>query len=514
MSTSKTKPVRLPYAGSTTAGAGPRSGRMLGWTATAAIIAAILIMIGSGLVRASWMPPPLPMPKPGPPWELSTHVSDKIIIGGLWIAALLAIGGVVAALVAARRGMPVPIKTLVVAAFIGVIALTVLPPIGSTDVLDYAVYGQIAALGHSPYVMTPLQYRELVHLRFEVPLSWNRDPSVYGPLATGQELLAAKIAGVSLAKTTFWLKLMNTIGFAAVAYAADRIFRRDRAARLRAHLLWTVNPLVIWSVIAAGHIDLISAAIGVAGVLITDRWNTARPVLRGLAAGLCVGAAADIKIDYLLFALAVGWALARKPRELLAAAAGVIVVLVPSYAAVGLPAIKAIANRSTMGFGYGFYGFFLHHLGITLNAAVPVAMVLILPVMVLALLRIPAGFAERSAVRAALALSLAAWLVWPHQFAWYSVMIIVALVFYPASRLDWIAVAWIGVLTFADIPGLGAAPDRRLAHWILDIQYQNLTHVMPLVMMFALAALVVMCFNGKWNVVRSSGPAGLPSSVP
>jgi hypothetical protein len=510
MSTSNTKPVRLPNAESATADPGTAAtaatkggGRLLGWAATVAIVASILLMIGSGLLRASWMPPPLAMPHPGPPWELTTHISDKVIIVGLWIAAVLATAGVFGGLVAVRRGLTVPIRTLIVAVFIGAVVLILLPPVGSTDILDYAVYGHIVALGHSPYVMTPLQYRNLVHLKFSVPLSWNRDPSVYGPLATGEQYLAAKIAGASLARTAFVLKVINAIAFVAVSYAADRIFRGDRAARLRAHLLWTVNPLIIWSVIAAGHIDLLSAAVGVAGLLIADRWTTASPVLRGLAAGLCVGAAADIKIDYLLFALAVAWALFEKPTELLAAGLGVIAVLVPSYAGVGLPAVKALANRSTMGFGYGFYGFFLHHLGISLKDAVPLALILILPVMVLALLRIPSGFTERSAVRAAVALSLAAWLVWPHQFAWYTVMVIVALVFYPASRLDWLALAWFAVVTFADIPGLGAAPDRHLAHWILDVQYQNLTHLMPLVMLVALICLIVWSFNGKWNVVRT-----------
>ena len=39
-----------------------------------------------------------------------------------------------------------------IAALTAVAVLVVLPPVGSTDALDYAVYGHIAALGHSPYV--------------------------------------------------------------------------------------------------------------------------------------------------------------------------------------------------------------------------------------------------------------------------------------------------------------------------------------------------------------------------
>ncbi len=499
MSTSNTKSAQMSHAASADTGSTGGS-RVLGWSAAAAIIVSILIMIGSSLLRKNWMPPPLTMPTVGPPWEMTEHFSKTVIIASLWVAALLATYGVIAGLVAVRRGAPVPIRTMVIAVFIGVIVLTVLPPVGSTDALDYAVYGHIAALGRSPYVFTPFQYRHLLHLKFSVPVDWEHDPSVYGPLATGEEWLAAKLGGASLARTAFWLKLINTIAFAAVAYVADRLFRDDRVGRLRAHLLWTVNPLIVWSVIAAGHIDLLAAAVGIAGLLIADRWTTGRPWLRGLLAGLCVGAAADIKIDYALFALAIVWSLRRRPRELLMALLGMVVVLVPSYAAVGLVAIKALANRSTMGFGYGFYGFFFHRLGVSLNDAVPAATVLIIPVMVLALLRIPDGYTKRSAVRAGVALSLAAWLVWPHQFAWYSVMIIVALMFYPASRIDWLAVAWLAVVTFADIPGIGGGPDKHLVVWLRQVQYQNLTHTMPLTMLIAIVCLIVWCFNGRWNV--------------
>jgi hypothetical protein len=501
MSTSNTKPAQLSHAESQAADSPPTGSRLLGWTAAGAILVSTLIMIGSDLLRGDWMPPRLTLPAIGPPWELSAHVSKTIIITSLWFAAALAAGGVVAGLVAVRRGRPLPARTLLVIAIIGVAALIVLPPVGSTDVLDYAVYGHIAAIGKSPYIFTPFQYQHLVHLKYSVPIDWNHDPSVYGPLATGEEYLAAKIAGTSLARTVFWLKLINGVAFFAVAYLVDRVFRSNRSARLRGHLLWTFNPLILWSVIAAGHIDVLSAAIGVAGLLIADRWVTGQPVLRGLLAGICVGAAADIKIDYAVFALAVAWAFRKKWRELLAAVLGAAVVLVPSYAAVGMHAVRALAKRSTMGFGYGFYGFFLHHLGFSLHYAVPIAEVLIVPVMLLALLRLPAGFQQDSAVRAAVALSLAILLVWPHQFAWYTVMVFVALLFYPASRVDWLALAWLSAVTFTDIPGLGSGADRHLKHWILDVQYQNLTHTMPLTMLIAIACLIVWCFNRRWNQV-------------
>ena len=151
MSGSRTTAAQLETAGQ--AGATPTEGvrpsRTLGRSATAAIIAALLMMIATGLLRRSWMPPVLPMPASGPPWELAVHVSARAVIAVLWAGGLLGAAGVVAGLIAARRGMPLRARTLMIAALTAVAVLVVLPPVGSTDALDYAVYGHIAALGHS-----------------------------------------------------------------------------------------------------------------------------------------------------------------------------------------------------------------------------------------------------------------------------------------------------------------------------------------------------------------------------
>jgi hypothetical protein len=501
-------------------------GRGLGWCATGAIIAALVIICGAGLLRSSWTPGHLALPVLGPPWELGARVPPKVVIVGLWIAELLAIAGVVAGLVAVRRGQPLPFRTLITAVIIGVAVLTVTPPAGSTDALDYAVYGHIAALGHSPYVMTPAQFRQLAHVRLSVPVGWEHVPSVYGPLATAEQLAAAKIAGSSLARTVFVLKLFDAIAFGAIALAADKLLRADRASRLRAHLLWTANPLILWSVIAAGHLDVLAAAFGLAGVLILDRRVAGNPLLRAFAAGLCIGAAVDIKADYALFGLGAAWALRRKPGQLLAAAGGAVAILLPSYAAAGLPAVKALANRAG-GRRYGLYGWFFHKLEVRgLHDVLPLAVLLLIPLAWLLLQRLPAS--DRPALRAALALSVAWLFVWPHQFAWYSVMIFCVLVFYPASRLDWLVLAWFGAMTIADSPGLGAGGARKLGHLLTVIQKDNLYRMAPLVMLIIVIAAAVLCITRRWHaastlcshacarrlVWREGGRAGMATGKP
>jgi hypothetical protein len=484
--------------------------------ATAAIIVAVIMMVGASLVRGSWMPPAIVMPHLGPPWEIARHVPARYVIPAVWFAGALGGAGVIAALAALRRGQSLPVRTLVVTGLLGVAALTVLPPVGSTDALDYAVYGHIAALGHSPYVMVPAQYQALAHVK-GVPGGWSHIPSVYGPLATFEQLVAAKLAGArSLARTVFWLKLVNAVVFAGVALAADRLLRGDPVARARAHVLWTVNPLLLWNLIAAGHVDLVAAGVGLAGLLIADRWVTGPPAGRALAAGVCAGTAIDIKANYALFLLAICWAFRHELRELLVAVAGAILVLLPSYAAVGLPGLKAPVSRAADVTGYGFYGFygpFLHHVGLNLKYAAIAAACLLIPVAWLTITRLPAGLSvgvrEGQAVRAALALGLTWLLLWPDQFAWYSVMILCALIFYPATRLDWLAMAWLTALTVADMPGRGLHQTRIVGTLPRELQKQFLQHLAPLVMLVTAVALVVLCLNGRW---RPRPPAGTPAA--
>jgi alpha-1,6-mannosyltransferase len=469
-------------------------------------VAALAIMLAAGLLRSSWMPPALALPSVGPPFELGVHIPFHQAIWPLWVAGALATFGVAAGLVAVRRGQPVPVRAILIAAGLAILALILVPPVGTTDPLDYAVYGHIVAIGHNPYTMTPYRFRLATHLT-GVPLDWQHTVSVYGPLATSEQYLAARLGGSSLATTVFWLKLANAVAFVAVAYAANRLFRGDRAARVRAHLLWTANPLIIWATIAGGHLDVLAAALGVAGLLMLDRRGLQRPIAAAIGAGICIGAAADIKADFALFGLAVVWALWRKPRELAASAAGALVVLVPSYALAGTYAIKALTIRSSTGYGWGFWKFIFWHLHIPLHLAVPTALVLLVPVTWLALTRLPAGFEDRPAVRAALALSLAWLLVWPHQFAWYSIMAICVLVLYPASRLDWVALAWLAILTIADMPGLGTGQSTLLAGILQDIEGTLVTKIEPVILLGALVALVVWCRNRRWNAAATELPA-------
>ena len=174
-----------------------RSARFWLWLAVGGIGASMISFVAVSLARKSWMGPPLPMPRVGPPFELTSwHLPLDSVAVILWLSAIAGGVGVTAGLIAVRRGARPPLRPLLITAAVVVIALTVLPPVGSTDALDYMAFGRIVALGHSPYVMVPW---DLIHMHDAVaksiPWEWGRNTTLYGPAATVEEFLAAKLGG-------------------------------------------------------------------------------------------------------------------------------------------------------------------------------------------------------------------------------------------------------------------------------------------------------------------------------
>ena len=251
----------------------PRLTRLTGWLAAAAIAASTLIMIAISAAGPNVSVPAMPRPGGGPPWWHPLHLTATVVTVSLWTAMALGCAGVIAGLVAVARGARPPVRPILVAAFLAVTMLTVLPPAGSTDSISYAASGRTAVIGHSPYVMTPRQLQQSgdpvgrqIPSR-EIPSSWMNAVSVYGPVATAAEWTAAELGGTSLARITFWLKLEEAIAFGAVVLTLDRLLRADPEMRLRAHLLWSVNPLLLWEIVAGGHIDGLAAAFGLLGIV-------------------------------------------------------------------------------------------------------------------------------------------------------------------------------------------------------------------------------------------------------
>jgi hypothetical protein len=483
--------------------------RRLGWISAAGIGSAIAVMVGASFVRQDWMYPPLRAPRVGPPFELHTRVSGTLVTGCLWAAALLAVVGLAAGLLAARRGAHGPIRLMLIGAALATVALMLLPPAGSTDALDYAAYGRLALFGHNPYVATPL-YIRITDPAFaqSIPVRWQEQVSLYGPAATIEQYLAAKLGGDSIGRVVFWLKMWNALAFGAVAFVLDRVLRAKPTARLRAHLLWTVNPLLLWVLVAAGHVDVVAAAAGLVGLLAIGRptAGTRQFLWRAAGAGVLVGVAADIKIDFALFGLGLAWALRRSVPALLAAVGGALVVLAPTYAWLGRPAFNALFARTDKTSQDSFYRF----ADLTnWRFLIVFALVLFVGIAILLLRRLPPGDALRPAVRSTLAISVAWLIIWPYQLPWYDAMIFSVLALYPASALDWVLLARLGAATIGTMPGNpNGVPGRTLRS--ADV---FLVHgLVPAVLLGCAVAVLALAISGQWGVQADVGPRALPAA--
>ena len=484
--------------------------RLAAWLAAAAIVASVLIMIVVSAAGPNVSVPLLPVTSGPPWWHHSLHLTATFVTVSLWVAMVLGCAGVIAGLIAVDRGSRLPVRAVLAFAFLAVAVFTLLPSAGSTDSISYAANGRTAVIGHSPYVMTPLQLQRSGdpigrQIPFaEIPSSWTTTVSVYGPVATGAEWAAAELGGTSLARITFWLKLEEALAFAVVIAALDRMLRREDGLRLRAHLLWSVNPLLLFQIVAGGHIDGLAVVFGLLGVAALRARDGRLGVGAAAVAGLLTGVAVGIKVEYVLFAAAVAWACRRSVRPLAAAAAGFLLVVIPTYLAAGPPAIKILVTRSPGITWDTMYQLFwrpvLGYTQFSVSSAPPhlalVAYLLFGASAVLALLRMPDRVPARPAVTPALALSLA-WLFFTaFQRPWYDVMALSLLALYSASLLDWAVLIRLlaGAIIYVQAVQSPAEP-----HWLYDVGQFNGTWLTPGIRLAAAAALVWLCVSGRWG---------------
>jgi alpha-1,6-mannosyltransferase len=502
--------------------------RLVGVLAAAAIAVSIVIIIVVSAAGPNVSVPLMPRPAGGPPWWHALHLTATFVTVSLWAAMVLGCAGVIAGLVAVARGARPPVRAVMAAAFLAVAVVTVLPAAGSTDAISYAANGRMTVIGHSPYVMTPLQLRnsgDPVGQQIpvsELPSTWLNTVSVYGPVATGTEWAAAELGGSSLARITFWLKLEEALAFGAVILILDRLLRADPAQRLRAHLLWSVNPLLLWEIVASGHIDGLAALFGLLGVaaLRVRHAGNGQGKIRprdAVLAGLAIGVATGIKVEWALFGLAVAWACRRSVKPLAAAAAGFALVAVPVYLAAGTAAIKVLVTRSPGITWDTMYQLFwrpvLHYTQFGVTSRPPhlelVAYLLFAAVAILAVLRFPDPVPSLPALAPALALSLAWLFLTAFQRPWYDVMAISLLALYSASRLDWVVL--VRLLAGATVY-VQAVQSPVEPHWLADIGQFDGAWLTPGVRLAATVALVWLCLSGRWG--WRSAPAASAGRLP
>jgi len=227
-------------------------------------------------------------------------------------------------------------KALVLIGCVAAVVLAFLPPSGSGDHLNYAAYGRMVTLGVNPYThgATDLPGDPIADA---VEEPWREEPSVYGPVATALQAVASWIGGDSVRLTMFVLALFNAAAFIVTGLLVDRFTRHDPRRRLRAALLWTANPLLLYHLVAGMHVDTLAIACMVAALLARGR-----PTGSGVLLGLGVA----IKVNAGLVALGPAWELRRRPGRLALMAGCAVAVVVIGYAVVGLDALEPITRTS------------------------------------------------------------------------------------------------------------------------------------------------------------------------
>ena len=476
------------------------------WMTVAAVGAtgtSITVVTAVGAMGPSAAVSRFPSAAPWPPWFWPARPSAVLVSLLVWAAVLLGAAGLVTGLVAVRRGWRPRPSRLIAGSTVAVLALLVIPPVGSTDMLDYAAYGRIAALGLSPYQMTPLQLKARGDpVGAVAPRSWETYPSVYGPLATASQWAAAELAGASAARTQFWLKVWNGLAYLAVVFGLDRLARSDPARRTRVHLLWSVNALMLIPIMAGGHVDVIGAAFVLGAVAVLGPGAVCRRgSLRWLAAGLLAGAAAATKAPFLLVGAGLGWTALRSPRNLVFLGLGMLAVLVPGYLLAGWPAVAAVAGPAprvpTADEPWQLLSYVLRFTlsSSEVNLIGAVGFVILAVIM---LRRAPEGTAYSTCVAPAFAV-MAAWLATtPHQHPWFDAAVYPLLALLPATRLEWVVAAGTLAAALADLPGVFFYL-RLSPRWLSATGEVITTGVAPLVLATAGLVLLWLYASGRWR---------------
>jgi alpha-1,6-mannosyltransferase len=416
------------------------------------------------------------------------YASDLWATGLLWAAMISGFAGLAAGLAA-----PVRPRGLVAGGLLAVGVLVAAPPMGTTDTMDYVVYGRMAALGHDPHVMTPREFRATGdRVGALAPRPWQDTPSVYGPLATGTEWAAAVLSRGSATATVLWLKVWNALAFLAAALALDRLAGPDRARRSRVHLLWTLNPLLLWALIGGAHVDGLAAGLAVLGLAVAGPAARVSPA-RSAAAGLLLGAAGAVKAPYLLLGAVAAWSLRRSPRTLVALGTGAATLLAVAYTVAGGAGIVALARRSRSPSWNTPWQLLVPVFG-RLPVWLPwLSLVLAAVVTALLLRKRPPGPAW---LGPALAVCTAWVVTTPVYYPWYEALVLPLLALAPATRLDWVQLGRALVATIGCLPGLAV---RFGGTWLR-------TGPLPYVVPGALSVLLVVLLCGPVVLRRRSAP--------
>ena len=396
----------------------------------------------------------------GPARHLDLDPSPTTATVAMWVGLLLAAAAVACWWSALRVGWEPSLRRV---AGWGVGAATVLalvPPLGSTDVLSYGAYGRMAVLGLNPYTTT---VADLVTRGDPIGVAyqgaWSDVPAVYGPVAVAVQGAVSAVTGTSLRWFALVMQLVCLAAFLLTAWLLLRVCITD-SQRRRVALLWLANPLLLYLVVNSAHVDAIAVGIGMAALLAVQR--------SPLTAGILAAVATATKVSYVLYAIAIVWAVRRQRRALLAVVGGGVVAGLVLFG----PFLPEIVDPLRQASGYlarESPWWIVRHVVLWVTGGVPSDRLLGLLAWVLVVLlvirmrhlvprRSSAAPWSDDAVRAAALLATAWLLATSYALPWYDVMAWAPVLLLPASAFDGFVGARTAVVAVGYAPGLVLRP--------------------------------------------------------
>jgi alpha-1,6-mannosyltransferase len=404
-----------------------------------------------------------------PPWYLPAGVvkpNEWFVSLLIWAAILLGALGLWVGLRALADGWKPKFKKLFALGAVLSLLTICVPPMTSADVLMYAAYGRLQAIGRDPYDITAA---EVFRGQFDPVLRWTErpwqdTPSVYGPITSWTQLTANKLGGENMHDIVFWLQLFSVVPFILACAGVLLLARGDTRRQGRVALLTIANPLLIWAVVAGAHNESLAVMFAVGGMLFMRK--------NPFVAGLGIGLAGCAKVSIGLWGLAMLWAYRREPKKALLLCLGTAVPMGLAYVLWQPTAfLQALRNGGYVSVGswanplYRLLDVFLT--GFQAKVIVGVISYIGLIVIAWMLFRVvpwtPAPDLDRNAdlrqdpltiaLRTALVLSVA-WLITSmYTLSWYDLLAWMPLAVLAASKLDKIMLIRGAALSLAYVPG-------------------------------------------------------------
>jgi hypothetical protein len=360
----------------------------------------------------------------------------------LYSGDLLACLGLAGMLWAHSQGWRPDPRYLLLASGVIVAIMVSLTPVGSSDTASYAAYGRIAALGGNPYTTTPLAGVHSAAYLSAIGSIWKTQVSVYGPIATAVQWVAASIGGANVVTTVWILMILNGAVFLGVGI----LLWKTSDDPVRATLFWTANPVILQQLVGGGHLDTLVAGAAICAIQVARKTSG---LWGDIAVGVLVGVASGIKITGVLIGLGLAWPLLRRREWLRTAriAAVALVVLGAVYLPYGVNALKPLVAGSKLVTLPSPWWFVLEiGKAVGQQSAATLIISCLWPVAMLAVAwviyrRISSD--QPSEVVAPFALAFAWVIVAPWVFPWYTALAWVALTQVPRNRMS----RWITIVT-------------------------------------------------------------------